>query len=335
MRSVTIPWLCLVVGLQVAGAAEAPTVAVGTESYSGWTNALALTGGDCKVVLVPAVGGRVVCFAVNGENVLYDDPESRGKTLASTPGGFPMGGFQSEVGPELRGLADHPMLSVGPWEQETPRPGVVLLRRQPEAGLGVQMEKEIVLDPDTGEVGVRQRIKNISSADIAYCVWDRTVCRGEGYVLVPLGGRSRFKAHWCVARKDAAGKTVYDGERPQEARARVLDHVLVVEARGGAFKAGADTDAEWVAYTVGRLLFIKYFPHFREGHYSEGGNSVLVYCDPKRMELGVLSPEVKLAPGQTYVFPEKWVLLELARRVDSFNDARALVKQIPPSPFRK
>ena len=335
MRRVTLLLVCFALGFLPVHAAEKPAGEARIQTYSGWEDSLVLTGGDCKVVATPAVGGRVVCFSVNGENVIYEDPESWGKTLATAPAGFSMGGYQCDLGPELRGIPDHPGLWLGRWQAESPRPGVMLLRSQPDAATGVQMEKEIVIDPDTGEVGLRQRLKNVSSADISYCLWDRTLCRGGGYGLLPLGGRSRFKAGWSMARKDAAGKTVYDGERPKDARARVLDHVLVVEARGGWFKAGVDSDAEWIAYTVGRLLLIKYFPHFHEGLYSEGGNSGAFYCDEKRAGLEPLSPEVKLAPGQSYVFPEKWVLLELARRVETFSEARALVKQIPPSPFRK
>ncbi len=335
MRGLIIQLLCLVLGLRSAFAAEATAEGVRVESFSGWTNALALTGGDAKVVLAPAVGGRIVCFALNGENILYDDPESRGKTLASQPGGFPIGGYQCDVGPELRGLPDHRDLWLGPWQQETLRPEVVLLRSPPDATLGVQLEKEVVIDPDSGELGLRQRMKNISSADISYCLWDRTQCRSGGFALLPLNKHSRFKAGWSLARKDVTGKTLYDGDRPQDARVRVLDRVLVVEARGTALKLGADGDAEWIAYTVGRLLFIKYFPHFRDGAYTDGGNSIVFGCDGPRIELGPLSPEVKLAPGQASVFPEKWVLLDLARRVDTFAEARALVKLVPPSPFRK
>jgi hypothetical protein len=330
-----IQLLCLALALYPAGAAEATPGEVRVESFSGWTDSLVMTGGDCKVVLAPAVGGRVVCFSLNGENVLYQDPESWAKTLARQPAGFPMGGSYGDLGPELRGIPEHNTLGLGSWRRETSRPGSVLLRSQPDPALGVELEKEVVIDPDTGELGLQQRIKNVSAADISYCLWDRTQCMGRGFALLPLSSRSRFKAGWSLARKDAAGKLSYDGDAPQDSRARVLDRVLVVEAGGAPLKVGADSDTEWVAYTVGRLLFIKYHPCVRGGAYTDGGNSAGFCCDEKRATLETLSPEVRLAPGQSHLFPEKWVLLDLARRVDTYAEARALVKLIPPSPFRK
>ena len=54
---------------------------VATESYGGWTNCLVLRGGDCKAVLVPAVGARILHYSINGENILFENPEVWGDTL--------------------------------------------------------------------------------------------------------------------------------------------------------------------------------------------------------------------------------------------------------------
>ena len=42
-----------------------------------------------------------------------------------------------------------------------------------------------------------------------------------------------------------------------------------------------------------------------------------------------------MKPGETYSFPEKWVLIELPKEVAGYEQARALVKLIPKSPFAK
>lgn len=59
------------------------------------------------------------------------------------------------------------------------------------------------------------------------------------------------------------------------------------------------------------------------------------YCDSKVAELEPLSPEIKLKPGENYSFPEKWVLIELQDEVTTYAQARALVKRVPASPFKK
>ena len=101
-------------------------------------------------------------------------------------------------------------------------------------------------------------------------------------------------------------------------------------------KAGADSDAGWIAYTRGKILFVKYFPVFAQGNYSDGGNTVAFDCHSRGVELQPLSPETTLKGGGTYSFPEKWTLIELVDEVTTYEKARALVKQhIPPSPFAK
>ena len=115
---------------------------------------------------------------------------------------------------------------------------------------------------------------------------------------------------------------------------KLLDGVLVAKAMGEATKVGADSDAGWIAYARGRVLFVKYYPYFAEGHYSDGGNSVETYWDQQVAELEPLSPEITLAPQASYSLPEKWTLIPLKKDVTTFEQARALVSKIPPSPFK-
>jgi hypothetical protein len=80
---------------------------------------------------------------------------------------------------------------------------------------------------------------------------------------------------------------------------------------------------------------VKYFPYSPKGDYSDGGNSVELYFDKSVGELEPLSPEVTLKPGESYSFPEKWTLIELNDEVTTFEEARKLVKKVPPSPFKR
>ena len=88
----------------------------------------------------------------------------------------------------------------------------------------------------------------------------------------------------------------------------MLGGVLVAQTGGDATRLGADSDGQWIAYARGRLLFVKYYLYSPGGHYPGGGNSVEVYFDRRVTELNPLSPETSLAPGESLIFPEKWVL---------------------------
>ena len=120
---------------------------------------------------------------------------------------------------------------------------------------------------------------------------------------------------------------------PNALQARVLNGVLVVSASGGVTQIGADSMAGWIAYARDKLLCVKYFPCFARGNYSEGGNTVEVYFDQRAVELSPLNPETKLASGQEYTFPEKWLLLPLPKEITTWEEARKLVRKIPPTPF--
>ena len=327
---------CFVLALQLAGAASTPRPSVGvrTETFLGWENSLVLSGGDCRAMIVPGIGGRIAHYSLNGDNVIYQEPGSGGKTLATLPDGFQAGGYQCDLGPELRVVSDHKRLWLGPYAWQPAGVNGVALQSEPDSGVGVQMEKEIVLDPDTGELGLSQRMKNVSAAETSYCLWDRTLCKGGGFALLPLSKKSRFKDGWSI-HSQAEGRYVSGSNKTTDPRLKAIDGVLIIEAKGPPLKVGTDSDAGWIAYTVGRLLFIKFFPGARKASYTDGGNTVEFYCDERLAELEPLSPEVKLPPGQTYSFPEKWGLSDLERTVLSAAEARALVKRLPRSPFQK
>ena len=321
----------------VIGFAAEPA-GVTRENYGGWSDALSLRGGDCKLVVVPSAGGRVLQWALNGENILLDNPAMAGRTLADTPN-FNPGGAQCDIGPELRGIPRHQNLWVGAWQGRTPRPYVIHVIGPAEMSVGVQIDKEFTIDPESGEVGVIQRMRNIITNDVSFCRWDRTVCKAGGFALIPLSKKSRFKERWAMRRGSKVGEYVYDGDKPSDRRARVIDNVLVVEAKAlpdaRELKVGADSDAGWIAYTHGKVLYVKHFPVYPKANYSDGGNTVEFYCSDRIAEVEPLSPEVTLKSGEEYQFPEKWTLLELSEEVVTFDKARELVKRIPKSPFTK
>ncbi|HSH96189.1 MAG TPA: hypothetical protein VK968_18735 [Roseimicrobium sp.] len=315
-------------------AAELP-VGVEVGRYNGWDDAVTLQGKDAeaRAVITPSAGGRIVEYSLDGDSILYQAPGTGGKTLANTPDGFAVSGYQIDLGPEILGVPKHETLWLGPWSAKPSRDYGVTLTSLADPALGVQIVKEIVIDPDAGDLGINQTLKNVSGQDVSFCMWDRTLVRGGGFAFFPVNKKSRFKAKWSQ-RRTVDGRYVYDGDKPDSENVKIIDGILVAKAGGPATKIGADSDAGWIAYAMGRLLFIKYFPHSKTGEYSDGGNSVEVYWDERFGEIEPLSPEVKLRPGESYNFPEKWVLLEIDKPIVKHMDARNLVKLVPPSPFK-
>ncbi|MGV3774733.1 MAG: hypothetical protein ACO1QB_17670, partial [Verrucomicrobiales bacterium] len=300
--------------------------------YRGWNDSLLLKGKRVQAIVVPEIGGRITHYSYKGENIIFENRSSAGKSLLNTTNNFWVGGYQADIGPELKGIPEHKELWMGPHRYEGLRANTIKTISPIDKDLGIRIEKDIMMDPDAGEIGIVQRLHNVSEKPVSYCIWDRTLCKGGGFAFFPLNPRSKFPAGWAI-RKTVEGKYVYDGASPLHAKVKVLDGVLVAKAEGDEAKIGADSDAGWIAYARGKLLFVKYFPYYRNASYTDGGNSVELYFNQEVAELEPLSPETKLQPGAFYEFPEKWMLIPLEKEVRSHEEARALVELIPESPF--
>jgi hypothetical protein len=334
MRNCPLCFLLLAVCLLPGARLAAQPKGIEIKPFTGWSDSLHLEASGARAVIVPAVGGRILHYSIDGENVIWENRDAAGQTLGNSRGDFWLGGYQLDLGPEIRGIPEHEVLWKGVYQWRTPRDYTVRVMSERDQGTGVQLEKEIVIEPGSGDLGITQLMRNISSEPVSYCLWDRTLCKGGGFALVPLNKKSHFRKGWAV-RRTVDERFIYDGVNPSSPNVRVMKGVLVARCEGPATKIGADSDAGWVAYVFGRTLFVKYFPYDATGNYSDGGNSVAVYFDERVAELGPLSPEVQLQPNETYEFPEKWTLIELPREVLTFEQARKLVRDIPPSPFRR
>lgn len=317
--------------------ASAEDLPAGVElrNYTGWPESIYLNATETPVqaVIVPAVGGRVVHYSFNGQNILFENSAAEGKTLGPGQEELWLGGYQCDIGPR-HGLPQHLALLEGRYGYDFKGNFAAHVTSVPDPDLGVVLEKNFLIAPDTGELGIMQRIRNISSHDVSYSLIDRTICKGGGFIFFPLNKSSRFRAGWSQ-RRQADGKFYYDGDNPNAFQARVMDGVLVISASGDVTQLGADSMAGWIAYAREKMLFVKYFPCQRAGNYPDGGNTLEVYFDQRAVELSPLSPVTDIGAGKDYTFPEKWSLTELSKEVQTWEDARKLVRKIRPSPFRE
>ena len=303
-------------------------------AYGGWEESYTLEAprAGVSLIAVPPAGGRIISYALDRENILFENPGYLGKTLANTaPQELTQGyiGYNVDLGPELRRLPAHLRLWMGPYGGAVAG-NSLLLSSESDPAVSIRIEKRLSIDPESGALDLVQTMTNVGSAPRAFCLWDRTLCKGGGFALVPLASKSRFKGGWSRLKDE-----VYQGDSPTHPRVTLMDGVLVAHAGGTWAKLGIDSAAGWIAYVRGRLLFIKYFPVSPEGPYTDGGNTVEVFFNEEVCELEPLSPEKTLQPGQSYSFPERWTILRLDREVTEAPEARALVSRIPASPWNQ
>ena len=285
------------------------------------------------VVAVPQAAGRVVHYSVDGENVLWNPVDKAGRAQAG-------GGYGLDLGPE-RTIARHPVI----WEQKHGwaklGANIVTMASEKDPAVGMRVEKQLIMDGATGSLDILQRMINVSEKEQSYCFWDRTLCKAGGFTIIPLNPRSRFPAKWVIgARKVVDGKVdpywwEYNGVNPSHPAIKVLDGMVIAKSQGPEQKIGADSDAGWIAYILGRVLFVKYYPYFPDGKYVDNGLSVAHYFNERLAELEPLSPEATLRSDDHYLFPERWTLTRLDRDVTTQEEARAVAAKIPPCPFTR
>jgi hypothetical protein len=297
------------------------------EPYFSADPAIHLVAAGAKIVAVaiPQVAGRVVHYSLDGENILYN-PLKNGQSQ-------PSGGYGLDLGPE-RSIPPHPALWTGKhtWALLG---DIVTLTSGRDPAVGMRVEKNIMIDGATGALDILQRMTNVSDREQAWCFWDRTLCRAGGFAVIPLNPKSRFPAKWVLGTRHGPLWWDYDGTNPAHPGIRILNGMLVAKAEGKEQKLGADSDAGWIAYVRGRLLFVKYFPYVAGGDYIDNGLSVAHYFNDTIAELEPLSPEARLKPEGEYTFPEHWTLTRLDREVTTHEEARAVAERIPPSPFAR
>lgn len=304
-------------------------------NYNGWEKSVMIEAQEAEVeaVIASVVGGRIMRYELYGDSLLYENRNAYGLTYDGKEKSFFVGGYQFDLGPEIRDTVASPLLWIGKWDVKSLKENSIILTSQADETLGVQLEKEIVVDFETGELGLIQRIINISNKEIVSSHWDRTYCKGGGFILIPLSRSSKFPAGWSLRHK-IQDRYVYDGINPSSPNVKVYNRLLVAKAEGAAVKIGADTDAGWIAYILGSTMFVKYFPRERGGDYPDSGNNVFAYLDERLVEFGPVSAQKKLKPSDKYDFPEKWTLIQLKEPVGDFKKARSAAEKIPPSPFK-
>jgi len=334
LRGLVLRALALWLALAPVGLRAALPDGVSQGNFLGWTNALSLRDDHGKVtaVVVPDIGGRVVQYSRGGVNALLENPDANGRTLALSGGGFWVGGYQCDFGPGLLGRPERQAVWLGPHDSVAPRDQTVETASPLDFVTGLRLLKSFTLDPDTGALGVVQRMVNGSPNPTRQNLHDRTLCPAGGFLLLRLPRQSRHRAGWAVLRATETG-AAFDGEQPASPNVAVFGDLLVAQAAGAPGKLGSDTDAGWVAYVRGRLLFVKYFQTWRGAAHAGAGHTVEFSWNDQMAALELFSPLTALQPGQAFDFPELWQLIELKEAVTSFDDARAAAKKIPPSPF--
>lgn len=295
--------------------------------YRGYKNCIELRNSNVRVILGPQMGGRILSYELNGNNVLYEDPELDG--VIYTPGertpGTDAGRF--DIGPEHL-VPRRPALSVGKWEGKISGIREADLISQKDTSTGVQIIRNFRLDENSSRLYVTQTIRNVSETVKYYSHWSRTFAEGGGISLTPLNSRSRFPKGYLNIKAES-GTGVMDYRPADEPNVRVRNGILEIIGAPGHPEFAMDVSDGWTAYiTKDNQLFVKKFPVYPDRIYGEmsASNVVIWYNTQERMcEIEPIGPWETIRPGEQVSFTETWYLFDFKYPEDKIPDQEKII----------
>lgn len=276
-----------------------------TLTYVGYPDCIELKNRTTRVILCPAAGGRVLVYALHGENALYLEEEETGQPFVpGTKASMTAGRF--DIGPE-KIIPRRELLWSGKWDGEITGERSARLTSQKDEATGTQLIRDFALADESSHLSCTQTIVNISQETTEWCHWSRTFAKGNGICIIPLTRPSRFPNNYVM----------YEGGdlinlRPSDPHIRTRDGFLEITGVPQHPKLGMDSQAGWFAYLMqGDLCFVKRFRVHPDRVYNEvAGLTISIwYPQDRRVELEPIGPRERLGPAESASFTEDWWLL--------------------------
>jgi hypothetical protein len=312
------------------GPTSEPGVTIRQEPYLGWADAYRVSNGPVTVSAVPAAGGRVLEFSLDGQQSFWVNPALQGKLfpVPTRPatwdnwrnyGGYKLWPAPQSLWPKSVGDGPDPFLDGGAASVEVlPRRGL-RLTGAPSLDMGLLFVRELELNAKTGVLTVQQRLRNIGSRPVDWSIWDVTQIPAPAWVFFPANPTSPHP-NGILPLGDGQDQWTNEGG------------LIITEYRGMSGKIGADSRAGWMVGVVDDLAYIKRFPPRRAGAtYPDKGSTVEVYTSDKSLpyiEMEVLSPIVHLEPGKETTYTETWALAKLRRSIRQRADVPGAVAEL-------
>ncbi len=284
-------------------------------------NYIEITSKDVKLAVDLKVGGRVMEYSKNGNNVIFVRPEEDNNS-------DPDGG-RCDFGPEQL-APPHPETWLENWKLEEKRPDYIKIKSQVAEQAGVQLVREFKLDEVSSHLVFTQTIINVSDSLQRYCHWSRTFGEKNGICLAPLNPNSRFPKGYMVY----TGNNKLDYSPAGGENERVRNSILEITGPPQNAKFITDGSEGWLAYiTPDNQLFVKKFEVNPNKIYGEmtGATVSLWYNREGICEIEPIGPWEWIDPGKNISFTENWYLMDFKypenKNVD-LEEIRKIVKNL-------
>ena len=270
--------------------------------YRGWKNCYQLKNNSCEVVICPEAGGRVLKYALNGKNAIYENPEFNGKLLADFQAKrslWPDGG-RFDIGAESISGKLHDQIYMGKWSVTLTAKLSVKITCPIPNEMGIEVTREFILSAKGTKLQVNQTMKNCTDSVIRRHFWNRIFCPAGGIVTMPVDKKSVHKNGYRLMNDT----TVAINNRLTQSPG-----MLYFKTIQPTIKMGTDSKKAWISYLQNDLLITKCFDINKKGDYSDtDNNTTIFYTNGIVTELEPVSPTYQLLPNEKVHFHQTWKL---------------------------
>jgi len=248
-----------------------------------------------------AAGPRIIRLGLHGstDNVLAETPDAGWQT--------PHGRYELFGGHRLWFAPEDPDLVAVPDSHgltlRMTDNGVRLIG-QPDPVTGLVRSISVRLDPQAAAIELRHELLNAGAATIELAPWAIT--------QLPLGGVATLPQPSVTSEQIVQPNrlvVLWPYTSWQDPRLQFRDGECSVTATSGPpLKIGAFVAGGSVSYSRNGITLTKLFKPIAGARYADLGCNVEVYADERFLELEVLGPLTRLAPGVSVVSDERWEL---------------------------
>jgi len=268
--------------------------------YGGWEKCIRLDNGEIEMVVLTEVGPRIIRFGfINDINVLGENKEQQGKTGGDEWTIY--GGHRLWHAPEDRKRTYFPDNSPVRYEWE----GKTLKVMQDiENKTGIQKEMDITFGIGNS-VTIIHRLVNRNLWAIEAAPWAITVMARGGRAIMP---QELYKSG-DESLKPVRPLVLWPYTKMADERFAWGNKFIQLRQVPGAKekqKIGALNTAGWLAYSIGKFLFIKRCKYDPDMKYPDFGANMEVYTDSEVLEMETLGGLAVIPPGGSAEHVEEW-----------------------------
>lgn len=317
--------LIIIIILASFGSCAGAGPSVECVDYRGWSGSYRMSAGRYSLVVVPAIGGRIMEYSLDGRNVIWENAVEFGKVYEITNDWRNYGGYKTWVSPQdYWHWPPDPILDRGKANVEVfDRDGRKWLRiiGQPSLKSGVMFIKELTLD-ENGEVTLIQKMRAVGKPPTKWGIHDVTQVKTPCFVVFPIRSDTRVPG----------GIRYLFGDPKKTAQFTVRDGLCITSYHGQVYQIGAESDGPWMIWFQDDMAYVKLFPPMkRDAEYGDRGSSAVVFTSDGKLgylEMEILGPLIDLSDGEETELIERWRLFRLDEHVKSPYSIKRIIREM-------